>query len=74
MSFFKLLESIQNKPERTRTNILIVSVAVIMAVIIALWLTLPDLRPEKQQEEQTAGPFKMLWEQVKGLRNALPSL
>lgn len=66
MSFFNTLHKIQTKPERTRKKILAISVAVIMAFIIFLWLNaLKYSRDRSGPDNQTTpNPFSVFKETI----------
>lgn len=67
MSILDTIETIQKKPEQTRRRILFVSVGVVMATIIGLWIwTLPytlESVTSKSTETKTANdasPFTII--------------
>jgi len=69
MSFFDALHKIQKKPEATRKKILAVSVAVIMAFIIFLWLAALKYPSAKKETEKNPNPFSVFKETIsKGIQ------
>ena len=70
MSFFDALHKIQKKPEATRKKILAVSVAVIMALIIFLWLSGLKYSKQEASVSQEPGPFSVFKETIqKGIKS-----
>ena len=75
MNFFDTLHKIQKKPEATRKKILVITVAVIMALIIFLWIN--NLKYSvgygisgKPDEQKAPGPFSVFKETIlKGLED-----
>ena len=60
------LQNIQNKPEHVRWRILYVTLAVCMAVVVALWVwtvrghVLPEREKQIEDSISTPSPFKVL--------------
>jgi len=60
------LQNIQNKPEYIRWRILYITLAVCMAVVVALWVwmvrgqVLPEKVVQKEDSISTPSPFKVL--------------
>ena len=69
MGILNAIENLQKKPESTRYKILIASVVITMGLIVGLWLTLPNR--QKPGSIDVAGPFKLLWQNIKTM---IPSL
>ena len=61
--------NIKNKSDHTKKKILVITVTIIMALIITIWLSLPAdtsvSREQKEDANTTAGPLELLWEKLK---------
>jgi glycopeptide antibiotics resistance protein len=57
MDIFKFIEKLQKKPEADRKKILLITVSVIMAIIIAVWLTTFKLEPAAANGENIISPL-----------------
>lgn len=65
-SFFRLLEALQKKPNKEKDRIIIATVSILMLIIVGIWISLPGgENSESQTTEQQAGPFKILWQEIK---------
>lgn len=65
-SFFRLLEALQKKPNKEKDRIIIVTVGILMLIVLGIWISLPgENNTGEQTTEQQAGPFKILWQEIK---------
>lgn len=64
MNIFEKMENLQQKPEYVKKRILAVSVTIIMAIIIALWINDLKYSFKKEEKEKTPGPFSVFREAV----------
>ncbi|PIR69556.1 MAG: hypothetical protein COU47_02265 [Candidatus Niyogibacteria bacterium CG10_big_fil_rev_8_21_14_0_10_46_36] len=65
-SFFSALEALQKKSDKEKDKIIFITVCVVMIGVIAIWISLPQKEAtEQQMQEQQAGPFRVLWQEIK---------
>lgn len=71
MNIFEKMENLQQKPHHVKKRILTVTVTIIMAIIVALWINDLKYSFKKDEKEKTPGPFSIFREVVLNSINTL---
>lgn len=59
MNIFEKMENLQQKPKHIKKRILTITVTIIMAIIIALWINDLKYSFKKEEKEKPPGPFSV---------------